>query len=105
MIFNQNTVYSSHAGPLEVLRAKSAPEMFGIAVNKLKKLSANEKIRERIYQEEKDRMDRVSALAKSKRDGIEKGKIEDATAMKTEGIKDDVIARVTGLSIDEIKKL
>jgi len=41
--------------------------------------------------------------------GIEKGKIEgkieDAMAMKAEGISNDVIARVTKLSIDEIKKL
>jgi len=89
------------------------PKVFGVAVNKLRKLNASEEIRERIYQEEKDRMDRVSALAKRERIGIEKGikkgkiegKIEDAIAMKAEGIEDDVIAIVTKLSINEIQKL
>jgi len=33
------------------------------------------------------------------------GKIEDAIAMKAEGISDDVIARITGISIEEIEKL
>ena len=89
---------------LKMVIAKE-PEIFGIAVNKLRKLSASEKVRERIYQEEKDRMDRVSALAKSKRDGIKEGKLEAAIAMKAEGISDDVIARITKLSINEIKKL
>ena len=89
---------------LKMLIAKE-PKVFGVAVNKLRKLSASEEIRERMRKEEKARMDRVSALAKSKREGIKEGKIEDAIAMKAEGIKDDVIARVTKLSIDEIKKL
>jgi len=97
---------------LKMVIAKE-PEIFGIAVNKLKKLSANEKIRERIYQEEKDRMDRVSALAKSRREGkkegmkegIKEGKIKDAIKMKAKGFNDDLIAEITELSINEIRKL
>jgi len=76
---------------LKMVIAKE-PKIFGIAINKLKKLSASEEIRERIYQEEKARMDRVSALAKREREGIKKGQTE-------------VIALFEqGISLDEIKK-
>ena len=72
---------------LKMVIAKE-PKMFGIAVNKLRKLSASEEVRERIYQEEKDRMDRVSALKESERRGEKK-----------------VLALLEkGYSLDEIKK-
>jgi len=72
---------------LKMIIAKE-PAMFGIAVDKLRKLSASEEIRERIYQEEKDRMDRVSALKESERRGEKK-----------------VLALLEkGYSLDEIKK-
>ena len=88
---------------LKMVIAKE-PKMFGIAVNKLKKLSANEKIRERIYQEEKDRMDRVSALAKSKRDGVKEGMKKGKIEGKIEGQTEVLALLEKGIPIDEIKK-
>ena len=72
------------------------PKVFGIAVNKLRKLSASEEIRERMRKEEKARMDRVSALAKSKREGIKEG--------KKEGQAEVLALLEKGIPIDEIKK-
>jgi len=76
---------------LKMLIAKE-PTIFGVAVNKLRKLSASEEIRERMRKEEKARMDRVSALAKSRREG------------KIEGQSEVLALLEKGISIDEIKK-
>jgi len=104
---------------LKMVIAKE-PKIFGVAVNKLRKLSASEEIRERIRKEEKARMDRVSALAKRERIGMEKGikkgrkeGMKEGKAnilqrivknMKNDGESVEKIMKFTGLNKEEIEK-
>jgi len=65
---------------------------------------------QRIYDARwKDMLDRNSLFETGRRDGmkegIEKGKIEDAQRMLAEGFGVDIISKITGLKEEEIKKL
>jgi len=90
-------------GDLKMLISKE-PKVFGIAVNKLRKLSASEEIRERMRKEEKARMDMVSALAKREREGMKKGIKKGKIEGKKEGQADVLALLEKGVPIDEIKK-
>ena len=83
------------------------------AEDTMKKFDQDERIRDMIYQREKDEMDRFSLKVTS----FEEGKAEGIAEGKAEGIRDiavnmlnanlaiEIIQQVTGLSREEIEKL
>lgn len=75
------------------------------AVEKLKYVSSDEKMRFEYNQREKARLDYYADIKANREDGFEEGKIDTAKKMLLNKISIDIISRCTGLSEIEIIKL
>jgi predicted transposase/invertase (TIGR01784 family) len=96
------------------LRAKGKEEFEMIAVKNagvreavetLYEISADERVRAEYEMRQKAWRDRMSQIEGSYQEGLQKGKLEIAAAMKKNGIPAGQITLYTGLSPDEISKL
>lgn len=75
------------------------------AINELEKISSDERIIGLYDAEKVARKTLNTQLKSAKLDGIEERNIEIAKNMKKENIDNLLIAKVTGLTIEEIEKL
>jgi predicted transposase/invertase (TIGR01784 family) len=83
----------------------ASEEGIGMAGEALIQISRDEVERARLLSEYKYELDTQSKLADARQEGREEQKLEIAVNLKTEGLPLGQIARLTGLSEDEVKKL
>lgn len=95
--------------PDELKKISEKDRMVGKYMSELERVNEDPKFREFISAEEDNRKIenslRKQFREEGKREGIQTERLENARKMKIEGIDYEVISRITGFSIDEIKKL
>ena len=75
------------------------------AKDELYRLSRSSRERELYYMREKSLKDEISALANAEEKGMEKAKVDIARNMLKNGMDVNMVADITGLSIDDIEKI
>ena len=84
-------------------------ESMGRAVEQLRALSADERLKAQLEAEQKRRLDEREALQTKYDEGIETGRAEEredsALRLLKKGMEIDFISEATGLSIEEVKRL
>ncbi|MDG7053618.1 MAG: Rpn family recombination-promoting nuclease/putative transposase [Wolbachia endosymbiont of Alcedoecus sp.] len=97
--------YASETSEEDLRKIVGSDEVIGRAYNELVGYNWTKEERAIYYDDKKREDDNFSCIMQSRIEGKIEGKIEVAKAMLAEGMNVATIAKVTGLSTDEIEKL